>query len=1020
MEERDGRLRLRVNTAGARYPVVVDPFVQVAQLSVSGGTGYLGTATAISDDGSVVVAAACGYNSSYGTCSTTVDANGSVYVFVEPITGWATTVTPTATLTAPDSISGSEGDGFGTAVAISGDGMTIVVSAPYHQCSSLLSCKGETYVYTAATEGAFTNSAKAILTPSVASFGDSFGFSLATDYSGSTILAYFYNPATKGSHVNLYLLPPPPSGGWMNATENAQLQSSDNGINFGYSLAISGDSSTIAAGSFEGDTAPGEAYVFLVPTATGGWRSLSPTVPTNETVKLRASDDNDGGFGYAVAVDQNGDTVVVGAPYQTDSGTKYEGEAYVFLVPPAPGTWGSNGNPNPQYETTRLEPNTTFFFGATFGQSVSISDDGSSIPVGSNSGYVYLFGEPSGGWPTGSFSNSSTNPYDYLPSITTETGDYTSFHGKISGNAAVSDYAGTLLVSVPGNNSDAGAVFVWGPPPGTTYAKILPPQLAFGDVTENTTVTLPITVMNIGSGPLVLDGVLPVGANFPFDYDASGTNVCNGVPVSQPLLSQPVTVNPRSSCTFTVSFNPLALGPFSGSLAFEDNAGAGESNLMSTGSASPFTQMVPLSGTSIAPPIAFYHAPTTLNFGNVTVNTSVTQTVQLQNTGAGPLILQLVGWVGGVAAGYTNPQIQCDYYGILTSLPVGGLTMVPGSTCFFTVQFNSSLAGSFSGGFVVEDNAGPGQSNLSSVPVGNSTSVFAQIVSVSAVAVPRTSGDYDGDGKADLGVWRPSTGQWFIVPSNNPGAPITQSWGLNGDIPVRGDFDGDGTADFAVWRPSTGQWFIIRSSNPGTTIIQSYGLPGDIPVPGDYDGDGITDFAVWRPSTGQWFIIPSSNPGTTIIQSYGLPGDIPVPGDYDGDKITDFAVWRPTTGQWFIIPSSNPGAPIVKSYGLTGDIPVPGDYDGDGITDLAVWRPTTGQWFIIPSSNPGSPITQSWGLTGDIPVPVDYDGDGKTDVAIWRPSTGQWWIIPSSTPMSPTVTPWGLPGDIPVQRPIGQ
>ncbi len=283
-----------------------------------------------------------------------------------------------------------------------------------------------------------------------------------------------------------------------------------------------------------------------------------------------------------------------------------------------------------------------------------------------------------------------------------------------------------------------------------------------------------------------------------------------------------------------------------------------------------------------------------------------------------------------------------------------------------------------------------------------------------------TSGDFDQDGKADVSVFRPSTGQWFIIPSSNPGSPITQSWGLTGDIPVRGDYDGDGKADFAVWRPSTGQWFIIPSGNPGTPIVQSWGLNGDIPVPGDYDGDGMADFAVWRPSTGQWFIIPSSNPGTPIIQSFGLTGDIPVPGDYDGDGKTDFAVWRPSTGQWFVIPSSNPGTPTVQSWGLTGDVPVPGDYDGDGKTDFAVWRTSTGQWFIIPSSNPGTPIIQSWGLTGDKPVPADYDGDGKTDFAVWRPSTGQWFIIPSGTPLSPTVTSWGLSGDVPVQKPIGQ
>jgi hypothetical protein len=311
--------------------------------------------------------------------------------------------------------------------------------------------------------------------------------------------------------------------------------------------------------------------------------------------------------------------------------------------------------------------------------------------------------------------------------------------------------------------------------------------------------------------------------------------------------------------------------------------------------------------------------------------------------------------------------------------------------------------------------------------------------------------DFDGDGRQDLSVLRfPAVAPQPITYWNNNTTTGQQAGIVFGDastdFPVPGDYDGDGRDDVAIYRAGAvvgaqGDYWILNS---GTSVVQRipFGLRGDQPVNRDYDGDGKTDLGLFRrgAATGAqafWWIRRSSI-GITVVGSDrvvpfgttgdlvgGTTGDTAIPGDYDGDGKFDIAVYRfggiaPNNN--YIILRSSDNSVVFQPFGdFQTDWILPGDYDGDGKFDYAVAR--TGAvaanpmvWWIVQSSN-GALRNQTFGISSDRPAQGDYDGDARTDLAVYRAGTtglqSNFWVF-RSLDNTAQVTPWGVGGDFAV------
>lgn len=293
---------------------------------------------------------------------------------------------------------------------------------------------------------------------------------------------------------------------------------------------------------------------------------------------------------------------------------------------------------------------------------------------------------------------------------------------------------------------------------------------------------------------------------------------------------------------------------------------------------------------------------------------------------------------------------------------------------------------------------------------GANNTVVAEAFDMPAAYRRPPRADFDGDGRTDISVFRPSDRNWYLLGST--AGFSAANWGLATDVPIPADFDGDNKADIAVYRDGSGpdnSVFYILKSSDATISIVNWGVAGDVPAVEEYDGDGKYDIAVFRPSTQTFWVSRSSNGVPLVSVSHRTdPTSRPITGDFDGDGKADFGTVK--NGHWIIYVSQSNYSQdyFLQLTNNDSDRLIPADYDGDGVDDLAFYRPSNGTWTIRRSS--GGIVSQQFGISTDQPSPGDYNGDGIADIAVFR--NGEWWINLGSAGV--VVANFGLAGDIPM------
>jgi len=247
------------------------------------------------------------------------------------------------------------------------------------------------------------------------------------------------------------------------------------------------------------------------------------------------------------------------------------------------------------------------------------------------------------------------------------------------------------------------------------------------------------------------------------------------------------------------------------------------------------------------------------------------------------------------------------------------------------------------------------------------------------------AGDFNGDGRDELALFK--DGEWLLDINGNGVWDSGDLWaklGDKADLPVVGDWDNDGKDDIGIFGPERDGDEEALAKEPGLPDPENHtdnmlvAIPKNLPPRNTVPGQ---ERLMQRSVAGE----PRSDVVDHVFR-FGTESHQPVAGDFNGDGVSTLGIF--SNGKWKIDVNGDgrfsEQDDSVFDFGKPGDIAVVGDFNGDGLDEIAVVR---GRDLIVDSNGNGKwdatdRIFEIEGEAGQVVV-GDFDGDGVDEAAFY-------------------------------------